>query len=73
VYRSLDGSDIQQQIGTLPAGWEKQLTEKGKVYYIDHNTKETHWELPEHLHNDLLPHCNLISRIDEEEEEENQV
>ena len=24
---------------SLPAGWEKQVTPEGKVFYLDHNTK----------------------------------
>ena len=31
----------------LPYGWEKSIDRKtGRVYYIDHTTKSTHWELP---------------------------
>ncbi len=31
----------------LPLGWEQRVTEGGRVYYVDHNAKETHWTLPE--------------------------
>ena len=32
----------------LPSGWQKMVDQKsGKVYYIDHNTKTTHWVLPD--------------------------
>ena len=27
----------------LPAGWEVGMTEDGRVYYIDHNTRRTTW------------------------------
>ncbi len=30
----------------LPLGWEQRVTEDGRVYYVDHNAKETHWILP---------------------------
>jgi hypothetical protein len=30
----------------LPAGWERAETAEGKEYFIDHNTKTTHWKLP---------------------------
>lgn len=31
----------------MPYGWEKSIEQKtGRVYYIDHTTKSTHWELP---------------------------
>ena len=29
----------------LPKGWEK-LNYYDRTYYIDHNTKTTHWKLP---------------------------
>ena len=31
----------------LPPGWEQATTPEGQVYYIDHNTRTTHWELPQ--------------------------
>ncbi|KAH8094188.1 ubiquitin protein ligase [Aureococcus anophagefferens] len=30
----------------LPPGWEEKFTPEGKPYYVDHNTKSTHWERP---------------------------
>eukprot|EP00045_Choanoeca_perplexa_P007140 m.63040 g.63040 ORF g.63040 m.63040 type:complete len:464 (-) comp13949_c0_seq1:68-1459(-) len=33
----------------LPAGWERRVTQEGREYFIDHNTKATHWSLPAHL------------------------
>ena len=30
----------------LPPGWEEKKTPDGKPYYVDHNTKTTHWERP---------------------------
>ena len=37
---------FQQKVLVLPRGWEKKSTPDGKVFYIDHNTKTTHWEPP---------------------------
>ena len=31
----------------LPPGWEEKKTPDGKPYYVDHNTKTTHWERPQ--------------------------
>ena len=31
----------------LPHGWQKAINhENGRIYYIDHNTRTTHWNLP---------------------------
>lgn len=30
----------------LPPGWSIDLTLRGRKYYIDHNTKTTHWSHP---------------------------
>ena len=30
----------------LPRGWEIRETSDGRFYYVDHNTKTTHWKLP---------------------------
>ena len=32
--------------GPLPSGWEMRLTQNGRVYYVDHNTKTTTWDDP---------------------------
>lgn len=34
------GSD---PLGPLPANWEKAYTDKGEVYFIDHNSGTSHW------------------------------
>ncbi|XP_039176731.1 membrane-associated guanylate kinase, WW and PDZ domain-containing protein 2-like, partial [Crotalus tigris] len=31
------------ELGALPDNWEMAYTEKGEVYFIDHNTKTTSW------------------------------
>ena len=30
----------------LPNGWEKAISHTGRIYYKDHNTATTHWDLP---------------------------
>jgi len=34
------------QPSNIPKGWELRIDQLGKAYYVDHNTKTTHWELP---------------------------
>nr|XP_014346077.1 PREDICTED: membrane-associated guanylate kinase, WW and PDZ domain-containing protein 2-like [Latimeria chalumnae] len=53
------------ELGTLPDNWEMAYTEKGEVYFIDHNTKTTSWldprlakkaKPPEECKEDELPY-----------------
>lgn len=37
--------DAQKEL-PLPPGWSADLTLRGRKYYIDHNTKTTHWSHP---------------------------
>jgi WW domain len=30
-------------LGPLPANWEKAYTENGETYFIDHSTGQSHW------------------------------
>ncbi|KAI2653321.1 E3 ubiquitin-protein ligase NEDD4 [Labeo rohita] len=39
---SLDPTDL----GPLPPGWEERVHSDGRIFYIDHNTKNTQWEDP---------------------------
>lgn len=39
---------------TLPAGFEARVSEAGKTYYVDHNTKTTSWVHPRRAQ-DALP------------------
>ena len=32
--------------GPLPSGWEKRVTQNGRVYFVDHNNRTTQWEDP---------------------------
>ncbi|KAI9188211.1 hypothetical protein H9P43_002602 [Blastocladiella emersonii ATCC 22665] len=49
MYNS-SSTTIQQQsvsqLGPLPSGWEMRLTNTGRVYFVDHNTKTTTWDDP---------------------------
>ncbi|XP_064300186.1 membrane-associated guanylate kinase, WW and PDZ domain-containing protein 2 isoform X6 [Phalacrocorax carbo] len=36
-------SEENDDLGPLPDNWEMAYTEKGEVYFIDHNTKTTSW------------------------------
>ena len=39
--------DDKNRADRLPEGWEqKEDPQDGRVYYVDHNTQTTHWELP---------------------------
>ncbi|KAM4615324.1 membrane-associated guanylate kinase, WW and PDZ domain-containing protein 2a [Polymixia lowei] len=53
------------ELGPLPENWEMAYTEKGEVYFIDHNTKTTSWldprlakkaKPPEECKEDELPY-----------------
>lgn len=41
--------------GALPTGWEARRTTKGRIYYVDHNTRTTTW-------NDPRDRSHLIAR-----------
>lgn len=34
---------IRSDLGPLPPNWEKAFTERGEVYFIDHNSGTSHW------------------------------
>ncbi|GAA6023843.1 hypothetical protein JCM8202_003652 [Rhodotorula sphaerocarpa] len=42
--RSLSVSE--EQLGTLPSGWERRQSPSGRTYFVDHNTKTTTWDDP---------------------------
>ena len=33
-------------LGPLPGGWEMRMTNTGRIYFVDHNTKITTWDDP---------------------------
>uniref|UniRef100_A0A8C1NKD1 Membrane associated guanylate kinase, WW and PDZ domain containing 2b n=1 Tax=Cyprinus carpio TaxID=7962 RepID=A0A8C1NKD1_CYPCA len=41
--KSPQDSQENDELGPLPDNWEMAYTEKGEVYFIDHNTKTTSW------------------------------
>lgn len=34
---------VDDPLGPLPAGWQKQLAPNGRTFFIDHNTRKTTW------------------------------
>ena len=55
---SYDVGGNGDELGPLPAGWEKAQTPTGQIYFMNHSTKTTQWEDPrkvsEQLRNDLF-------------------
>lgn len=45
MYAAGTSYDNYQQ--PLPPGWQVAYTANGDVYFIDHNTRTTHWQLPQ--------------------------
>lgn len=43
--RSSSRNELQEEL-PLPPGWSVDYTLRGRKYYIDHNTKTTHWSHP---------------------------
>lgn len=33
-------------VNQLPAGWEQRQTNDGRIYYVHHPSRTTHWSLP---------------------------
>uniref|UniRef100_A0AAY4B0G5 Membrane-associated guanylate kinase, WW and PDZ domain-containing protein 2 n=1 Tax=Denticeps clupeoides TaxID=299321 RepID=A0AAY4B0G5_9TELE len=63
--KSPPDSHDNEELGPLPDNWEMAYTEKGEVYFIDHNTKTTSWldprlakkaKPPEECEEDELPY-----------------
>ncbi|XP_054267510.1 transcriptional coactivator YAP1 [Macrosteles quadrilineatus] len=44
--RSYDITNIDQDLGPLPPGWEQARTLEGQVYFLNHITRTTTWEDP---------------------------
>ena len=46
----LGNADMKEEAGKenepLPPGWEKRRDPEGRVYYVDHNTRQTMWHRP---------------------------
>ena len=43
-----DHLDARSQVYNLPQwpGWEQKFDPAGKLFYVDHSTRQTHWEHP---------------------------
>ena len=41
-----DSFSALENVMQLPPGWEKKVNRNGKTYYVDHNTRTTHWNPP---------------------------
>ena len=35
-----------EDVPPLPPGWEARRSAKGRIFYLDHNTRTTHWKPP---------------------------
>ncbi|KAJ9598628.1 hypothetical protein L9F63_010698, partial [Diploptera punctata] len=43
-FHAGDGPEsLRSDLGPLPPNWEKAYTERGEVYFIDHNSGTSHW------------------------------
>nr|XP_045610101.1 transcriptional coactivator YAP1-A-like isoform X1 [Procambarus clarkii] len=38
--------DLNDDMGSLPPGWEQARTPQGQIYYLNHHTQSTTWEDP---------------------------
>ncbi|XP_044049188.1 NEDD4-like E3 ubiquitin-protein ligase WWP2 isoform X3 [Siniperca chuatsi] len=39
-------STTESTTDSLPEGWEKRVDQRGRYYYVDHNTRTTTWQRP---------------------------
>ncbi|XP_052862472.1 E3 ubiquitin-protein ligase Nedd-4-like isoform X2 [Anopheles cruzii] len=47
TYGSLrSGQKPEDGLAPLPEGWEERIHTDGRIFFIDHNTRTTHWEDP---------------------------
>ncbi|XP_035704897.1 membrane-associated guanylate kinase, WW and PDZ domain-containing protein 3 isoform X2 [Folsomia candida] len=54
----------EDELGPLPSNWEMAYTEKGEVYFIDHNTGTSHW---------LDPRLSRVQKMSLEECDDNEL
>lgn len=47
-HQAQEGENNTAGSDSFPAGWEERRTPDGRVYYLDHNTRSTHWVDPRH-------------------------
>ena len=48
---------------SLPPGFEIAFTSDGQMYYVDHNTRTTHWTIPAHLMTNQYNIPNAVPRV----------
>ena len=54
------GKSARDSSSGLPEGWEERKTEEGRVYYVDHNCKQTKIKAAFHLNwRNKGPHLQL--------------
>lgn len=58
------GNPPGDELGPLPSNWEMAYTEKGEVYFIDHNTGTSHW---------LDPRLSRVQKMSLEECDDNEL
>ena len=51
--QEVNNEAVHEEALPLPPGWSVGFTMRGRQYYIDHNTKTTHWSHP--LESEGLP------------------
>ena len=51
----------KSRLSPLPSGWAQLVTEDGKPYYANHNTKETQWERPDPIPTPKLPDSAIFT------------
>lgn len=48
-------TDDEDELGPLPAGWEKRVQPEGRVYFVNHKNRTTQWEDPRTQGQEELP------------------
>ena len=46
---SLRFNPFEDDLGTLPSGWERRLDNSNRVYYVDHSNRTTTWHRPKYF------------------------
>ncbi|EIW81058.1 HECT-domain-containing protein [Coniophora puteana RWD-64-598 SS2] len=45
--QSNNAMHTSDELGPLPAGWERRFDQRGRSYYVNHNTRTTTWSRPQ--------------------------
>ena len=46
ITSPINGSNNHSSTPCLPDGWEERQTSSGRIYYVNHRTRSTHWDKP---------------------------